>query len=103
MRPGWSSTCDWATGKTSRGRSHPGGGGLLQAPHLTQLQAAVVVLIQQLEEVQRADLHCAHRFLVLLGRQDLAALQPLHLRQVDDEPALLIAQEAGDLCQERRG
>lgn len=39
-----------------------------------ELQATIMVLVQQLEEVQLADLHCAHCFLILFGGQDLAAL-----------------------------
>lgn len=45
-----------------------------QDPNLTELQATVMVLVQQPEEVQLADLHCAHCLLVFFSGKNLAAL-----------------------------
>lgn len=45
-----------------------------QDPNLAELQATVMVLVQQPEEVQLADLHCAHCLLVFFSGQNLAAL-----------------------------
>ena len=72
MGPGLSGTSDLATRKTIL---YP-----LTLPHayfspnLTELQATIMVLVQQPEEVQLADLHGAHRLLLLFSGQDLAAL-----------------------------
>lgn len=56
------------SGVTSSTHSHP------QGPNLSELQATIMVLIQQLEEVQLAELYGAHCFLVLFSGKDLASL-----------------------------
>lgn len=43
-------------------------------PNLSELQATIMVLVQQLEKVQLAELHGAHCLLILFSGQDLAPL-----------------------------
>lgn len=73
MRPGLGWTSDLATRKVSLGTPTLS---LLrsQDSNLAELQVPITILVQQLEEVQLADLHSAHCLFILFSGQDLAAL-----------------------------